>query len=59
MPRPAVAAAVVNNGWDLIELTRLDMSLEDVFLELTTDEEIADAEFEAEDDLQAEEVLDE
>ena len=40
-PRPAVAAAVVNNGWDLLELRPLDMSLEDIFLQLTTKEEEA------------------
>lgn len=36
--RPHVAAAVVGKGWDLIELRSLDMSLEDIFLQLTTDE---------------------
>ncbi len=36
--RPAVASAIVGNGWDLLELRSLDMSLEDIFLQLTTDE---------------------
>jgi ABC-2 type transport system ATP-binding protein len=36
--RPRVAAAVVGKGWDLLELRSLDMSLEDIFLQLTTDE---------------------
>ncbi len=36
--RPAVAAAIVNSGWDLLELRPLDLSLEDIFLQLTTDE---------------------
>ena len=33
--RPAVAAAVVGQSWDLLELRPLDMSLEDIFLQLT------------------------
>lgn len=33
--RPAVAAAVVGQNWDLLELRPLDMSLEDIFLQLT------------------------
>jgi ABC-2 type transport system ATP-binding protein len=37
--RPAVAAAVVNNGWALLELRSLDLSLEDIFLQLTSEEE--------------------
>lgn len=37
--RPAVSAAVVNNGWDLIELSPLGMSLEDIFLQLTDEDE--------------------
>ena len=37
--RPAVAAAVVENNWDLVELTTVGMSLEEIFLELTTQEE--------------------
>jgi ABC-2 type transport system ATP-binding protein len=38
--RPAVASTVVNHAWDLLELRSLQMSLEDIFLELTTDEEM-------------------
>ena len=37
--RAAVAATVVGQGWGLLELRPLDLSLEDIFLELTTDEE--------------------
>ena len=36
--RPAVAKAVVEAGYDLIELKSLGLSLEDIFLELTRDE---------------------
>jgi ABC-2 type transport system ATP-binding protein len=36
--RPAVAAAVVGRQWDLLELHALDLSLEDIFLQLTTDD---------------------
>jgi ABC-2 type transport system ATP-binding protein len=38
--RPAVASTIVNQDWDLLELRSLQMSLEDIFLELTTDEEM-------------------
>jgi hypothetical protein len=34
-----VAATVVNNGWALLELRSLDLSLEEIFLQLTADEE--------------------
>jgi ABC-2 type transport system ATP-binding protein len=37
--RPALAKAVVENGWALFEIKPEDMSLEDVFLHLTTKEE--------------------
>jgi len=36
--RPDVARTVVNNGYDLLELSVIGMSLEDIFLELTRDE---------------------
>ncbi len=36
--RPAVAATVVGRGWDLLELRPLDMTLEDIFLQLTANE---------------------
>jgi len=36
--RPEVARAVVNGGFDLIELRPVGLSLEDIFLELTRDE---------------------
>jgi len=34
-PRPAIARAVVEHGWDLIELRPLAVNLEEIFLELT------------------------
>ncbi len=37
--RPLVASSVVENSWDLVELTTAGMSLEEIFLELTTLEE--------------------
>jgi len=37
--KPSVAASIVENNWDLVELTTLGMSLEEIFLELTTQEE--------------------
>ena len=40
--RPAVSSAIINNGWPLLELRPLDLSLEDIFLELTADEEAYD-----------------
>jgi ABC-2 type transport system ATP-binding protein len=42
--RPAVAAAIVGKKWDLLELRPLDMSLEDIFLELTTNDHLANEE---------------
>ncbi len=38
-PRPAIARAVVQNGWDLIELRPLAVNLEEIFLELTRQED--------------------
>lgn len=37
-PRPEVARAVVNAGFNLLELRPVGMSLEDIFLQLTRDE---------------------
>ncbi|MBN1541221.1 ATP-binding cassette domain-containing protein [candidate division KSB1 bacterium] len=37
--RPQVARAVIENGWDLFEMKPEGLSLEDVFLHLTTKEE--------------------
>jgi ABC-2 type transport system ATP-binding protein len=36
--RPAVARALVQGGYDLLELRSLDLSLEDIFLQLTREE---------------------
>ena len=38
---------MVSNGWGLLELTSLRMSLEDIFLELTTSEEPREEDAEA------------
>ena len=40
--RPQLARAVVERGWELLELRAVDMSLEDAFLELTMDESPAE-----------------
>lgn len=37
-PRPQVARAVIDAGYDLLEMSQSGMSLEDIFLELTRDE---------------------
>lgn len=37
--RPAVAARIIANGWELFELRPLDLTLEDIFLQLTTDQQ--------------------
>ena len=39
--RRDVARMVVDKGWGLLELRPLRLSLEDIFLQLTTDEAIA------------------
>jgi ABC-2 type transport system ATP-binding protein len=39
--RPEIARAIVAQGWDLLELRAASMSLEDIFLKLTTDEPAA------------------
>jgi ABC-2 type transport system ATP-binding protein len=36
--RPAIARAVVDGGWNLLELTREKLSLEEIFIELTREE---------------------
>lgn len=37
--RPQLAAAIVNSGWELLEIRSSGMSLEEIFLQLTTAEE--------------------
>jgi ABC-2 type transport system ATP-binding protein len=39
-PRPAIARAVVEQGWDLVELRPLAVNLEEIFLELTRQAEL-------------------
>jgi ABC-2 type transport system ATP-binding protein len=41
--RAAIASAVVQQGWQLLELRSLRLSLEDVFVQLVTEEGTADA----------------
>ena len=36
--RPQLARTIVDRGWELLELRAVDMSLEEIFIELTTDE---------------------
>jgi ABC-2 type transport system ATP-binding protein len=42
-PRPLIASTVVGGGWKLLELRRDRMSLEEIFIQLTRDEETAEA----------------
>lgn len=39
--RPELAQFVVEKGWDLLELRTVDISLEDIFLELTADNDVS------------------
>ncbi len=41
-PRSILAKSIVDRGWPLLELKRVGMSLEEVFLQLTTEEESAE-----------------
>lgn len=38
--RPKVASLIATSDWDLLEMREVGMSLEDIFLQLTTDEEM-------------------
>lgn len=38
-PRPAIARAVIDKGWDLVELRPLAVNLEEIFLEVTRRED--------------------
>lgn len=40
-PRPAIARAIIEKGWNLIELRPLAVNLEEIFLELTRQQEQA------------------
>lgn len=53
-PRPEVARAVISAGMDLYEMRPLNMSLEDIFLQLTRDDVDDSAEMMAEDDAEME-----
>lgn len=50
--RPEVARAIVNNGWDLLEIRGLDLPLEEIFLQLTAEAEVAAAETESADEFE-------
>jgi ABC-2 type transport system ATP-binding protein len=39
-PRPQLAAAVVNGGWELLQMRSVGMSLEEIYLKLITREEV-------------------
>ena len=41
--RREIARSIVTNGWGLLELRPMRMSLEDIFLQLTTDETVEEA----------------
>ncbi len=41
--RSSLARAVLDKGWDLLELAALQVSLEDVFIDLVTEETEDDA----------------
>ncbi len=56
-PRPEIARAVVEKGWNLMELRPLAVNLEEIFLELTRHEATTAAIEEAEADEQEETVL--
>jgi hypothetical protein len=38
-PRGKIMEAIVQGGWGLLSMGAVEMSLEDIFLELTTEEE--------------------
>ena len=38
-PRAKIMEAIVQDGWTLLSLESIEMSLEDIFLKLTTEEE--------------------
>ena len=42
--RPDLAATIVQSGWGLFQLRNVGMSLEEVFLELTTQEDVTETE---------------
>ncbi|GAG12813.1 unnamed protein product, partial [marine sediment metagenome] len=38
-PRPKIMEVIVQNGWILLTMESIEMSLEDIFLQLTTEGE--------------------
>ncbi len=57
-PRPALAALAVEQGWGLLELRSIGMSMEEIFLQLTTHEEVGQSAAQSEAHEQHEEVSD-
>ncbi|MCY4580267.1 MAG: hypothetical protein OXD31_14635, partial [Chloroflexi bacterium] len=41
-PRAMLASTIVNGGWDLLRLQSVGMSLEEIFLQVTTEEIVPD-----------------
>ena len=41
-PRSALASTIVNGGWDLLRLQSVGMSLEEIFLQVTTEEAVSE-----------------
>lgn len=42
--RPVVAATIINKGWDLLELQPMSMSVEEIYFQLVSDEDVAEEE---------------
>ena len=42
--RPQLAQAIVQQGWELLELRAIELSLEEIFLQLTVDEDVTEGE---------------
>ena len=57
--REEIARLVVNKGWGLLELRPVRLSLEDIFLQLTTEDEPEDEEDPGEDEFEEEEESEE
>jgi ABC-2 type transport system ATP-binding protein len=55
-PRAAIADTVVRDGYGLLELHSVELSLEDIFLRLTLEPEVSEVEVEAEEEIEVEEV---
>src|SRR5262249_37461831 len=56
--RPLIASRVINKGFDLLELRAVNLSLEDIFMQLTTEEK-AGGKANAKANTKAEEIVEE